>query len=197
MIIFIVSILLIPFLFREPFIFEFISQRYFLCALLAALTVLRTYYSGWSKLKSFLISLFSGTIFILIIMNSTRLIGIFYPEGTKIHNMVRLKIASILILLLGLISIGFLIYNVFKLKSKGNKIYRFMEASTGILFLVYPFFGMKVYILIIPCIAASIFFNIVYFVLWSYVKIMEPVKLKKLARLREEILANYPDSPLR
>ncbi|MFC1726674.1 hypothetical protein ACFL4T_13715, partial [candidate division KSB1 bacterium] len=107
------------------------------------------------------------------------------------------KIIIILTFILGLISISFLVYNVFKLKSKGNKLYRFMEASAGILFILYSYIGVKAILFIIPCIASSIILYMIYFVLLTYVKIMEPIKMKKLAIIREEILANYPDSPLR
>ena len=196
MIIFIVSILLIPFLFKEPFIFEFMSKKYFFCALLAALTILRTFYSGWGKIKAFLVSLFSGLLHIFLVINMLRIIRIFYTGDTNIL-LLQSRLNTLLIFILGLISISFLVYNIFKLRSKGNKIYRFMEGSTGFLFFMYPFFYMKAFILIIPCVAASIFFNIVYFILWSYVKIMEPVKLKRVLKIRDEILANFPDSPLR
>ena len=197
------SIFIIPFLFEDPFLFPFLCKDYFIYAILAGIIFLRVRFNEEKKIKVFAISFITGLIYLLVATYRKEIVDLFYsgylnnPALRKEAILFQVEIVKWLSLYIGAVSIGFLIYNFIKSKGNGNKIYWFIEASIIVSFIGYYFVGAKAYYAIFPSIATSIVIHTIYFALMVYIKIMEPVKLKKLAVLRQEILANYPDSPLR
>ena len=62
---------------------------------------------------------------------------------------------------------------------------------------LYSYYKAGAYVMIKAVVAVSIIIHFIYLCLLVYVKIMEPIKQRKLTAVRDRILAEYPDSPVR
>lgn len=205
MILLIFSIILIPFLFKEYFIFPLFSQKYFIYILLLNLTFIRTFYAGPKKynIKALIVSLTSLLIFVFSALLKPSILDLFYPNRMtdaiqfKASISLTILITNGLFIFIGLVSLGYLIYNFIIFPWDKYILYRFIEGGIGIFCLLFPFYPSKSYIMIFTVVTVTIIVHLVYLALWLFIKIMEPIKVRKLARIREEILAKHPDSPLK
>ena len=185
---------MLPFLSFKPVIFSFICQKNFVYALLIGLTFLRLYFNKDEKynFKPFWISVFTFIIFVA---------GIYFirflREQPNVISISSVNAVTALFVCNGIVGLGFLYYNIKKFKWGKYFLYRFIEFGAGLFFVLYYFYYAEAYVMIKAVVAVSIGIHFIYLCLLVFVKIMEPIKQRKLAAIREKILAEYPDSPVR
>ena len=188
MVLLIFSIIIFPFLFKSPGLGWIFYQGNFLYALFVGQLLIRTYFNGDNKFnyKPFFISLSSSLIYLVyFFLISPLLKNQLYPErfanpvqgeAAKMFGVYAIMVAFVL---LGLVALGFFIYNIIKYKNKGNFLYRFIEGGTGFFFVSYPILKSYSYHMLFVIVATSIAVHLVYMGYFAYFKILEYRLIRK------------------